>query len=52
MVKTIFPINKLMIIKMFTKIPLLRSLVKLRAQQIDIVDSIEQCEQIAIKFEK
>lgn len=37
---------------MFSKIPLLRSLVKLRARQIDIVDSIEQCEQIAVKFEK
>lgn len=52
MLKMLFSIIKLMIFKMFSKIPLLRSLVKLRARQIDIVDSIEQCEQIAVKFEK
>lgn len=39
-------------IKIFTKIPVLRMLVNLRVRQIDIVDSVEQCEQIAVKFEK
>lgn len=41
-----------MMIKVFTKIPLLRSLVKLRPRQIDIVETVEQCEIIAIKFKK
>jgi len=39
-------------IKAFSKIPLIRSLLKLRVKQIDIVDSVEQCERIAVKFEK
>jgi len=41
-----------MMIKVFSKIPLLRSLVKLRLKQIDIVDSVKQCEQIAVNLEK
>lgn len=41
-----------MMIKVFNKIPLLKSFVKLRARQIDIVESVEQCEEIAKKFEK
>lgn len=39
-------------IKVLTKIPLVGSLVKLKARQIDIVDSVEQCDQIAKKIEK
>lgn len=38
--------------KIFNKIPILRTLVNLRVRQIDIVDSVEHCEQIAVKFEK
>lgn len=41
-----------MMIKVFTKIPLLRSLVKLRPRQIDVVETIEQCENIATKLQK
>lgn len=38
--------------KIYTKFPILGKLVNLRVRQIDIVDSFEQCEQIAVKFEK
>lgn len=48
----LFSIIGLMMIKVFNKIPLLKSLVKLRARQIDIIESVEQCEQIANKLEK
>lgn len=41
-----------MMIKAFSKIPLLRSLVQLRARQIYVVDTVEQCDEIAVKFEK
>lgn len=37
---------------MLTKIPILRSLVKLHARKIDIVETVEQCEKIAEKLEK
>jgi len=47
-----FSVFKLMMIKIITKVPLLGSYMKLRARKIDIVDTIEQCEQIAVKFEK
>ncbi|KAE9544452.1 hypothetical protein AGLY_001631 [Aphis glycines] len=47
-----FSVFKLIMIKIITRVPLLGSYMKLRARQIDIVDTIEQCEQIAIKFEK
>jgi len=47
-----FSVFKLIMIKIITKVPLLGSYMKLRARQIDIVDTIEQCEQIAVKFEK
>lgn len=47
-----FLIIKLMMIKVLTKIPLVKSLVKLRARHIDIVDSVEQCDKIAEKIEK
>lgn len=43
---------KLIMVKMLTKIPLLKTLVKLRAHKIHVVDTIEQCEEIAIKFKK
>jgi len=39
-------------IKIINKVPLLGSYMKLRAKQIDIVDTVEQCEQIAAKIEK
>jgi len=48
----LFSVIKLIMIKIFTRVPLLRSYMKLRARQIDIVDTVEQCEQIAVKFEK
>jgi len=41
-----------MMIKVFSKIPLLKSLVKLRVKQIDVVNSVKQCEQIAVNLEK
>lgn len=47
-----FSIIKLMMIKVLTKIPLVGSLVKLKARQIYIVDSVEQCEQITTTIEK
>lgn len=43
---------KFIMITILSKIPLLKSLLKLRARQIYIVDTVEQCEQIAIKLEK
>jgi len=51
-VNMLFSIIKLMMIKVFSKIPLLKSLVKLRLKQIDIVDSVKQCEQLAVKLER
>jgi len=48
----LFLIIEFMMINIFTKIPLIRSIVKLRVRHIDIVDSVEQCEQIAVKFKK
>jgi len=48
----LFSVFKLIMIKIITKVPLLRSYMKLRAKQIDIVETVEQCEQIAVKFEK
>jgi len=48
----LFSVIKLMMIKIITKVPLFRSYMKLRAKQIDIVDTVEQCEQIAVKIEK
>lgn len=39
-------------IKVFNKVPVLRSFVNVRPRQIEIVDTFEQCEQIAKKFEK
>jgi hypothetical protein len=47
-----FSVIKLIMIKIITKVPLLGTYMKLRARQIDIVDTVEQCEQIAVKFEK
>lgn len=47
-----FSVIKFMMIKILIKIPLLKSFVKLRARQIYIVETVEQCEQIAIKLEK
>ncbi|XP_025404832.1 exonuclease 3'-5' domain-containing protein 2 isoform X2 [Sipha flava] len=41
-----------MMIKVFNKIPFLKSLIKLRARKIDIVETIEECELIANKLEK
>ncbi|VVC27069.1 Ribonuclease H-like domain,3'-5' exonuclease domain [Cinara cedri] len=52
MLYSLFLIVKFMMIKVLTKIPLIKSLVKLRARQITIVETVEQCEQIAVKLEK
>jgi len=48
----LFFVVQLIMIKIFTKVPLLRSYMKLRTRQIDIVDTVEQCEQIAVKLKE
>jgi hypothetical protein len=48
----LFSTIRLMMIKVFNKIPFLKSLIKLRARKIDIVETIEECELIANKLEK
>ncbi|XP_050436824.1 exonuclease 3'-5' domain-containing protein 2-like isoform X2 [Adelges cooleyi] len=42
----------MMMIKLCSKIPLLSSFLRLRPRRICVVNSLEECEEVAIKFEK
>ncbi|XP_050533718.1 exonuclease 3'-5' domain-containing protein 2 [Daktulosphaira vitifoliae] len=47
-----FSYLKLIMIKICSKIPFLKSFVMLRTRQINIIDSIDECEKIATNLEK